>query len=106
MTDETGGEIRDLLDHPGMPLRMNRDENGGYNLYWNGTRAGFLEETRNRRLEMLLILEHPDGAVIQHSASYRNREEALTELRRWVPTRAGKEIGPEDALLVRAAFKR
>lgn len=104
---ETGSrQGEDLLKHEAMPLTMTRNGEGNCNLDWNGVRAGFLEQTRNGRLEMLLILEHEDGSVIQHSARYRNQDEAVEALRVWTPTRDGVEVTPEEARHIRAAFRR
>ena len=98
----------DLLLHPLMPISMTRDneEPEAYNLCWKGVRAGFMDRTRSGRWDMLVILEHPDGSVTQHSASYHSIQEALEKLRRWTPTLEGRPVSTEEALNIRAAFGR
>ena len=92
------------IGHGTLPLRAELQEDGAYRVLWKDTTAGLMNRTRSGRWEMLVILEHPDGGITQHSAGFRNTDEALEELPGWMPTREGRRMSKPEALELNAAF--
>ena len=100
----------DLIQHPNLPMKMNRYDRQDFNVYWQGVRAGYMDQRQSPEgssetyWDFMIALEHPDGSVIQNMAWFRSVEDALEQLRKWTPVQDGVEMDMGRAQELRAAF--